>query len=277
MKIEKSTEVKLSDGKILSLEQNLLNLTDALKSNNRNNLPFFWDLSKALGNYSNIFLNFYIYLIANNKLSQSQLYQDLFVLFILNEKKDGVFLEFGATDGKSLSNSYLLENQFDWQGVLIEPSPQWHEKLKNNRPNSTVIEKCIYSETGKVLDFFVSDKGAYSTIDKFKESDLLSMPGNTKARIQNGYNTKVNSISLNDVFIKYFNSSRIDYMSVDTEGSEYEILKNFDFKSFGPKIVTVEHNFTEEGQRIDELFFQNGYVRYFKEHTQFDAWYVLQT
>ena len=103
------------------------------------------------------------------------------------------------------------------------------------------------------------------------------MPGNSAARNRNGYNTKVSSISLNDVFVKYFDSEQIDYMSVDTEGSELEILRNFDFKKFSPKIVTVEHNFTDQQKKLDELFMMNGYLRFFKDYTQFDAWYVLQT
>ena len=102
------------------------------------------------------------------------------------------------------------------------------------------------------------------------------MPGNSKIRNSGGYSTKVSSISLNDVFIKYFNSSPIDYMSIDTEGSELEILRNFDFKKFGPSILTVEHNHSDEERIIDELLMVNGYIRYFKEHTQFDAWYILQ-
>ena len=99
------------------------------------------------------------------------------------------------------------------------------------------------------------------SIKKFRQSDISSMPGNTNARNKNGYNHKVISISLNDVFVKYFNSSPIDYMSVDTEGSELEILENFDFQKFGPKIVTVEHNYTDAQKKLDELFIKNNYLR----------------
>ena len=81
--------------------------------------------------------------------------------------------------------------------------------------------------------------------------------------------------SLNDVFKKYFNNSPIDYMSVDTEGSELLILQNFDFEKFSPRIVTVEHNYTDNQKKLDTLFIENNYTRIFKEYTQFDAWYVL--
>lgn len=102
------------------------------------------------------------------------------------------------------------------------------------------------------------------------------MPGNAESRNRKGFNHQVMSISLNDFFIKYFDSSPIDYMSVDTEGSELLILENFDFKKFSPKIVTVEHNFTEDQAKLDTLFAYNNYSRIFKDYSQFDAWYVLQ-
>ena len=159
---------------------------------------------------------------------------------------------------------------------MAEPSPQWYESLNKNRPNCKIINDCIYSESGKSLDFFVSNSGSLSTIEEFRYSDFKSMPANSKIRNSRGYSSKVSSISLNDVFIKYFNSSPIDYMSVDTEGSELEILRNFDFKKFGPSILTVEHNHSDEEKMIDELLMVNGYIRYFKEHTQFNAWYILQ-
>ena len=85
---------------------------------------------------------------------------------------------------------------------------------------------------------------------------------------------KVPTISLNDVFVKYFNGERIDYMSVDTEGSELLILENFDFKKFSPWIVTVEHNYTNNEKKLDALFIENNYTRIFREYTQFDAWYM---
>ena len=175
-----------------------------------------------------------------------------------------------------MSNTYLLENTFRWNGVLAEPSYTWHSSLKKNRPNCKILSECIYSETGKKLDFFTSSIGELSTLEQFRESDRTSIKGNATDRNRKGFSHKVMSISLNDVFIKYFNSYPIDYMSVDTEGSEFLILENFDFEKFSPKIVTVEHNFTETQTKLDTLFSNNNYIRIFREYTQFDAWYVLQ-
>ena len=74
---------------------------------------------------------------------------------------------------------------------------------------------------------------------------------------------------------KFFCGAPVDYMSVDTEGSELTILKHFDFSQYAPKVITVEHNFSENEKRIDTLLKENGYIRWFDKFTQFDAWYVL--
>ena len=205
---------------------------------------------------------------------QSQLYQDICASFIVGDRFEKTFLEFGATDGYRLSNSYLLENSFNWKGALSEPSPQWHDALKMNRKNSKIITDCIWKETGKKLDFFMSDIGEYSTINEFIENEIKSMPGNTLERKKGGKLLSVETISLNDVIKKYFSDACPSYISIDTEGSEYEILKAFDLDKYKPKLFTIEHNFTENESKIDEYLITNGYVRIFRKLTSFDAWYI---
>ncbi len=220
------------------------------------------------------FLKEFIESFAKVKNIQSQLYQDVCASFIIGDKYEKTFLEFGATDGFELSNSYLLENLYDWKGVLSEPSPQWHKSLKKNRKKSKIVTKCIWKESGKILDFFMSDAGVYSTLNDFIESDKISMPENTELRKKSGKTISVETISLNDVIKDYFNSICPSYISIDTEGSEYEILKSFDFNNFRPRLFTVEHNFAENESKIDELLISNGYIRIFKKLTAFDAWYI---
>lgn len=219
-------------------------------------------------------LSKFISFFQKKTLIKSQLYQDIFAEFIMQGENEKTFFEFGATDGFELSNSYTLENEYKWTGVLSEPSPQWHEALKQNRPKTKIITDCVWSESEKELNFFISDVGVLSSLEEFKENDKISMPGNTKARIKAGKTIKVKTISLNDVIIKYFDSVCPSYLSIDTEGSEFQILKNFNFKKHRPKVLTIEHNFTDIQTKIDELMFSNNYIRVFKKLTSFDAWYV---
>ena len=204
----------------------------------------------------------------------SQLYQDAFASFLIGDKYDKSYLEFGATDGLDLSNSYLLENSYNWKGVLSEPSIQWHELLKRNRKNTQIITKCIWKESGKKLDFFMSDNGELSTLKDFVENDKTSIPANTDLRKKSGKMISVETISLNDVIKEYFSDICPSYISIDTEGSEYEILKSFDLNYYRPKLFTIEHNFTENESKIDEYLFNNNYVRIFKKLTAFDGWYI---
>ena len=228
----------------------------------------------ALKEENKIFLKKFINSFKKIKNIKSQLYQDVFAYFIIGNKFDKTFLEFGATDGLELSNSYMLENSFGWKGALSEPSPQWYNSLKENRKNTEIITKCIWTESGKTLEFFMSDIGVLSTLKNFIESDKNSMPGNTTQRKKGGRIISVNTISLNDVIKVYFNNISPSYISIDTEGSEYEILKSFNFNNYRPKVFTIEHNFTDLQTGINDLMKSNNYERIFNKLTAFDAWYV---
>ncbi len=221
-----------------------------------------------------IFLKKFIDCFKNVKNINSQLYQDVFASFVIGNQFDKTFLEFGATDGLELSNSFMLENTLNWSGVLSEPSPQWHEVLKENRKYTKIIKKCIWSESGKILDFFMSDRGNFSTLNEFIDSDKYSMPLNTESRKKAGKLITVETISLNDVIKEYFNNISPSYISIDTEGSEFKILESFNFENYRPKVFTVEHNFTELQSKIDELMVSKNYQRIFRKLTSFDAWYV---
>ena len=77
------------------------------------------------------------FFLKNIPLSNSQNLQDLFFIWELNKKKNGFFVEIGACDGVLFSNTLLLERNYGWNGILVEPARCWHEKLRNNR-NSVI-------------------------------------------------------------------------------------------------------------------------------------------
>jgi FkbM family methyltransferase len=206
--------------------------------------------------------------INNFSSSRAEIAQDLFVLSELNFKRDGFFVEFGATNGINSSNSYLLEKNFGWKGILAEPAKIWHNELEKNR-TSFIEKNCVWKTSNNKLTFNEAKFGELSTIDNYANSDKHF--GNRKK----GTKYKVNTISLIDLLEKYNAPKIIDYLSIDTEGSEYEILSSFNFDKYKFKVITCEHNFTSNRDNIFNLLSKKGYERKFADVSQFDDWYVL--
>lgn len=200
--------------------------------------------------------------------SRSQFRQDLFVLSHLQFKENGYFVEFGATNGIDLSNSYLLETEFSWRGILVEPAKSWHKSLRKNRPLAEIEEMCVWSDSNHRLNFNESDFAELSTINSFSNVDIHAR------RRSIGSKYTVTSISLNDLLRKYNSPKHIDYLSIDTEGSEFEILNALDFNEFSFGVITVEHNFSDSRDNLYGLLTHNGYKRVFEEISGVDDWYV---
>lgn len=198
---------------------------------------------------------------------KSQFGQDIFVLCQSKFKKNGFFVEFGATDGVGLSNTYILEKEFGWSGILAEPAKIWHKSLRENR-NSTIDERCVWVESKKKLDFRETNFRELSTIESYSSLDMH------KNERKSGKIYQVETISLMDLLIEHNAPTEIDYLSIDTEGSEFEILQNFDFNRYNIKIITIEHNFTKMREMIFELLISHGYKRVYTEISEVDDWYI---
>lgn len=202
------------------------------------------------------------------RTSTSQLKQDLFALIETDFKSGGFFVEFGATDGISLSNTYLLEKQFSWSGLLVEPARHWHKELRANRPKSHIEQLCVWSKSNEILVFNEASKKELSTIQQFASDHAHGISRVSEKRYE------VNTISLLDLLRKHDCPSDIDYLSIDTEGSEYEILKAFDFSEYRFSVITVEHNYTANRELIFALLTKNGYKRKNEVASGFDDWYT---
>jgi FkbM family methyltransferase len=208
---------------------------------------------------------------ANLARSRAQLFQDLFVVFALNAKRNGFFVEFGATNGLDLSNTAILEKDFEWKGVLAEPAKCWHEALKANRL-ATIDHRCVWSGTGDTLAFTETPMAEFSTL-----TTLVGSDGHLPNRA-NGKDYPVETVSLNDLLKGHNCPRQIDYLSIDTEGSELEILRAFKFDDYDISVVTVEHNFRESNrQALFDLLTSKGFVRLFEAFSQFDDWYVKRS
>ena len=198
---------------------------------------------------------------------KAQLDQDLFVLFELGEKRDGYFVEFGACDGVTLSNSLLLEREYGWTGVVSEPNPRWHSALKANR-KCEIDLRCVMAKSGATEPF-----RATAVAELGGAVRTLAIDGNTPDRDMHVV-IDVPTISLNDLLREHRAPRTIDLLSVDTEGSEMEILSAFDWDAYDVRIVTVEHNFTPARDQLRALLESKGFEIKFESKSSQDHWAV---
>jgi FkbM family methyltransferase len=210
--------------------------------------------------------DFLTFALRNCHRNYAQLAQDLWVLHELRELRGGYFVEFGASNGILLSNTYLLEKDYGWGGVLAEPNPIFHRELMQNR-KCHVSRKCISGKGGEAVVFNATSNPHLSTIDVFTERDLHAGARRDGIRIQ------VQSQTLGELLHEAAAPRHIDYMSIDVEGGELDVLQNFDFAAYSVTLLTVEHNNTPDEGKIDALLAEQGYVRRFAELSLFDGWY----
>ena len=223
------------------------------------------------GNANSDILSFFGFCHRNIARSHAQILQDLWVLYMLAERQDGYFVEFGACDGKLLSNTMLLEEAYRWQGILAEPNRHWHGELRANR-RAIISHKCVAASSGDEIEFMATDKRPeLSRVASIVPDDVHERNGNRAE-----YSLyKVETTSLVDLLKAHDAPEVIDYLSIDTEGSEYDILRAFDFDSYRFRLITVEHaGEKEKREQIRELLEAKGYNRWLPILTRWDDWYI---
>jgi FkbM family methyltransferase len=199
--------------------------------------------------------------------SRSDLLQDLFVLHETEVMHGGVFVEFGAADGLTGSNSHLLETHYGWRGILVEPARSWHADLAKTR-QCTVDHRCVTDRTGDSVLFRDCVERPLSTIESYRNADRFGAQRAAASRYD------VVTVSLNDLLDEH-GLEEIDYLSIDTEGSELMILAAFDFERFRPRVITVEHGYEPKRRAgLFQLLTRHGYRRKYESLSQIDDWYV---
>lgn len=173
--------------------------------------------------------------MSEEKESYAQWGDDVLVWDYFRKKSDGVFLEAGANDPKSLSQTYLLEKR-GWTGILVEPVPECCEKLRKERPGSKIFQNALGSPNQRGFLRLSIPSGV---------SELASV---LKDGQQAGNQDKVffaELLTLTEV-LETAGVLHLDYLSLDLEGMELEALQGLDFNKFKPDLVIVE-------DRLDNL------------------------
>lgn len=195
----------------------------------------------------------------------SQLGQDLWVVQRLGVKRVGFFVDIGATDGVLLNNTYLLEKQYDWRGICIEPSQNDYRALQRNR-TCMVSDACVWSVTGEEMEFILAKE--YGGLAAVADDDMHA--AKRQAYRELGEVVRVRTTSLNDLLRDCNAPAEIDYISLDVEGAEFDILNTFDFAKWSVSVWTVEHNYAPQRTKIRALMEQHGYAC---QEAEWDDWY----
>jgi FkbM family methyltransferase len=165
-------------------------------------------------------------------LSDSKKYPLDFKLNDIFNKDNGYYIELGAHDGLSQSNTAFFEFFKNWKGILIEPSIDGYTKCKINRPNSIVLNyACISNDYDKAT--VLGDFNGY----------LMSSVGGERIDIKkDNYSlVEVPARTLESILNEYHNKDRvIDFLSLDTEGYELNILKGLNLERYRPRYILIE-------------------------------------
>lgn len=202
--------------------------------------------------------------LVSSLVSNSQSGQDIWVIALFRAKRNGYFLEIGGGDGLHISNTLLLEREFGWTGILIEPTSAFDDLVKN-RPNCITDNSCIASEKKTVTLFEIFDRGQAMLSKQAAHNSLLSMvrediDAHEGQKLDSQWGTfqrahQKETVSLEDVLDRHKAPHVIDYFSLDVEGYEYEILKSFPFKIYTFLCLGVER----PPQELHNLLEANGY------------------
>lgn len=203
--------------------------------------------------------------------AHGQLFQDLWALWESGGKMGGYFVEFGGADGVHLSNTLFLEQQMGWTGVVCEPHPLFREDLIRNR-SCQVFTDCVWSRSGETIKFLASHNRVLARVQEIVPDDTHEAAG-----YRVGTEVDVLTVSLKDLLDRAGAPGIVDYLSIDTEGSEFMILEAYDFGSRTIRTISVEHNLTPLREDLHELLTRNGYRRKWTELSAFDDWYVLES
>ena len=177
------------------------------------------------------YLSLYKRKIKYKKISYSFNAVDLIIDYIFKDKINGFYIDIGAQHPIANNNTYLLFKR-GWTGINIDLDLKNIELFNISRPNDINLNNAISSSTSKKKLFFYHDKSPINTLVE----DVSNFQNATVKEIKT-----VKTITLNKVLENLSFDKEIDYMNIDVEGHELDVLKGFDLIRYKPNVISVEY------------------------------------
>lgn len=178
------------------------------------------------------FLKVFLKSFTHKKISYSYGGIDSLVLNIFKNQKKGFYLDIGCGHPIKNNNTYLL-NKRGWSGINIDLDEENIDLFNSYRKKDVNLATAVSDKEGETDLYFYHNKSALNTISK-ENADFQKAKVSAIKKIKT---QTINKIIENS----QFKDRKIDFLSVDVEGSELAILKNFDFTKYSPKVIVVEY------------------------------------
>ena len=179
--------------------------------------------------------------------------------------KGGFYVDCGALDGEMGSSTYVLEKDFDWTGILIEPNPVLSKKIPQTRPNSICLE-CGLSSHNHVATYYDFDKKkGYNGFPSLNYSGEKGWWDKINREVKcEPVEHQIQCITLEQALDQNNAPKVIDYLSMDTEGSELEILREFPFSKYKFQCISLEF----PPQELVNILTTNGYLKVLNPYSE---------
>ena len=178
------------------------------------------------------FLKVFIKSLTHKKISYSYGGIDSLILNIFKNQKNGFYLDIGCGHPIKNNNTYLL-NKKGWSGINIDLDNENIDLFNSYRKRDVNLATAVSDKEGETDLYFYHSKSALNTINK-ENADFQKAKVSTIKKIKTQTINKIIELSP-------YKDKKIDFLSIDVEGSELSILKNFDFKKYSPKVIVVEY------------------------------------
>lgn len=190
-----------------------------------------------------------------------QYLQDKFLNeIVFKSHRNGVFVDVGAHDGRSLNNTLFFEENYDWKGINIEPIPKIFETLCKYRPNCINLNCAVSSD--ECQQEFICNSGYTEMLSGLKKHyhDKHYMRLNYELNINGGETNviDVNTKRLETIFNEY-NIKHVNYLSIDVEGAEFDVIQSINFDSVFIDVIQFENNYNDTSIPIIEFLFNKNY------------------
>ena len=165
--------------------------------------------------------------------------EDLILARFFGTQKSGFFVDAGAFDGITYSNTYLLERR-GWDGLCIEPNPQSHARCTTNRTATCIQTALVSDPTMKTVTLRIPPMAILTTLADDHDADIQTIHRNVGELFTGWHEESVPAMTLDKVLAYFVDNRPIDLLTIDCEWRNADVLAGCDLKRWQPRVLVVE-------------------------------------